>query len=123
LIVWLWDDIAGQLEPALVHGYSNRVVAQLPAVRHDADNATAAAFRSGQLRIESGSPDAVVVPLLSSLGCVGVLALELQRDTQATVTLAQIAMILAAPLAVAATAFWRDVMQFPHPPVAVGAEM
>jgi transcriptional regulator with XRE-family HTH domain len=55
LIVWLWDPSATALRPVLAHGYSDKVLAQLPIVRRDADNATAAAFRSGRPCAVNGS--------------------------------------------------------------------
>src|SRR6185295_6092582 len=51
LIVWVWDPKAAALRPALAHGYSAQVLAQLPKVGRDADNATAAAFRSAQTSV------------------------------------------------------------------------
>jgi hypothetical protein len=80
LIVWLWDPQATELIPALTHGYSDNVLAQLPTVRRDADNATAAAFRTAQTCVVNGNDlanDALVVPLMTSVGCTGVLAIEL----------------------------------------------
>jgi hypothetical protein len=100
LIVWLCDE-AGSLAPALVHGYSERVLAHLPTVRPDDDNATAAAFRTRQTRVlgEGGQdPGALVVPLLTPTGCAGVLAVELRRGTAPTRTSIGIATILAAQL-------------------------
>ncbi len=80
LIVWLWDPQATELIPAVTHGYSDNVLAQLPTVRRDADNATAAAFRTAQTCVVNGTDlanDALVVPLMTSVGCTGVLAIEL----------------------------------------------
>jgi len=101
LIVWFWDPAVGQLAPALVHGYSDRVVAQLPMVRRDADNPTAAAFRSAEARTcGNGHPyGALVVPLLTATGCAGVLALELQRGRESTSSAMALATILASHLA------------------------
>ena len=99
IIIWTWDTIAEELRPALVHGYSSRVLAQLPPVRRDADNVTAAAFRSGQtceMKGTSDSSGALVVPLLTSDGCAGVLALELQPGTTQTRPNRAVATILAA---------------------------
>jgi transcriptional regulator with XRE-family HTH domain len=82
LIIWIWNDAAHQLLPGPAYGYSPKVLAQLPAVSRDADNATAAAFRSAQPQILRGgerSCAALVLPLLTSTGCIGVLAIELQR--------------------------------------------
>src|SRR5262249_15491108 len=46
LILWVWDDVADALRPVLVYGYSDKVLARVPAVSRDADNATAEAFRT-----------------------------------------------------------------------------
>jgi transcriptional regulator with XRE-family HTH domain len=102
LIVWVWDAQAAGLRPALVHGYSDKVLAQLPTVRRDADNATAAAFRSAQTCAIDGSDDtsgALVVPLLTPAGCAGVLALELQHRGEQTRSVRAAATIFAAMLA------------------------
>jgi cytoskeleton protein RodZ len=101
IIVWTWDTIADELRPALVHGYSSKVLAQLPPVRREADNVTAAAFRSGQTCEMKGGSDtsgALVVPLLTAEGCVGVLALELQPGTAQTRSNRAVATILASVL-------------------------
>lgn len=101
MIIWIWDTIADELRPALVHGYSSRVLAQLPPVRREADNVTAAAFRSGQTCEMRGSSDtsgALVVPLLTAEGCAGVLALELQPGAGHTRSNRAVATILAAVL-------------------------
>ncbi len=102
LIVWMWDDSAAVLRPALVHGYSDRIVAQLPVVRCDADNGTAAAFRSGQTCVIDGSDrvtGALVVPLLTPAGCAGVLALELQHGGERAKSVRAAATLFAALLA------------------------
>ena len=102
LIVWVWDEATARLRPGLGHGYSDRVLAQLPALRPDADNATAAAFRSGQACAIAGNErvsGALVIPLLASSGCVGVLALELQPGVELTDWLHGVSTILAAMLA------------------------
>ena len=102
LIVWVWDPLAEELRPALVHGYSDRVVAQLPPVRRDADNPTAAAFRSADARAVGPSDrasGALVVPLLTPAGCAGVLAIELQREREPAQSARAVATIFAALLA------------------------
>ena len=99
LIVWVWDATAEALMPALVHGYSDKVLAQLPTVRRDGDNVTAAAFRTGQtceLPGTTHSSGALVVPLLTPDGCAGVLALELQQRVEDTRSIRAAATILAA---------------------------
>ena len=82
LIVWIWDPIAVELRPAFVHGYSEKVLAQLPPVKKDDDNVTAASFRTGRtcaIGGSDGATDALVVPLLRSSGATGALAFELPR--------------------------------------------
>jgi transcriptional regulator with XRE-family HTH domain len=102
IIIWTWDGIAEELRPALVHGYSPRVLAQLPPVKRDDDNFTAAAFRSAQtceVKAADHGSGALVLPLLTPEGCVGVLAIELQPAVTNTRTIRAIATILAAVLA------------------------
>jgi hypothetical protein len=87
LIVWVWDSQASGLRPALVHGYSQKVIAQLPTVERDADNATAAGFRTGQVLAIPGNDHAsgaLVIPLLTPDGCAGVLAIELRHGGRQT---------------------------------------
>jgi transcriptional regulator with XRE-family HTH domain len=102
LIVWAWDLQATELRPALTHGYSDKVLAQLPRVGRDSDNATAAAFRSARTCVVNGSDlasGALVVPLMTPVGCVGVLALELQHGKEQSESVRALATIFAAQLA------------------------
>ena len=102
LIVWVWDPLGMELTPALAHGYSDRVLAQLPRVRRDADNATAAAFRSAQPCVVNGSnltSGALVVPLMTPTGCGGVLAIELQHGSAQKASVRALVTIFAAQLA------------------------
>ncbi len=101
LIVWLADESGETLRPGLVHGYSDRVLAQLPAVTRDADNATAAAFRTArwcEVAATAHMSGALVVPLLVPDGCAGVLAIELQQGVHTTRSLRAVAVIIAAAL-------------------------
>ena len=102
LIVWVWDPQGTALRPALAHGYPDDVLAHLPGVRRDADNATATAFRSAETRIVTGSDlasGAVVVPLMTPGGCGGVLAVELTHGRENNESVRALAMIFAAQLA------------------------
>jgi len=102
LIVWVRNPQATELTPALAHGYSDKVLAQLPKVKREDDHATAAAFRSAQTTIVPGSyltSGALVVPLMTSGGCEGVLALELRHDTVRNESVQALATIFAAQLA------------------------
>ena len=102
VIVWLWNGDVGCLVPVLAHGYSDRVIAQLPAVSRDADNATAAAFRSSQPCVMAGTRQAsgaLAVPLLTVDGCCGVLALEMRNGQEQSESARALATIFAALLA------------------------
>jgi hypothetical protein len=90
LVVWL--GAGEELFPAIGHGYGPRTLARLGPIGRSADNATAQAWRTGELTIVPGIGDAngaVVAPLANATGCFGVLAAELRHgrehdgDTQA----------------------------------------
>ena len=103
LIVWVWDPQRTALKPALAHGYSDEVLASLPRVRRDTDNATAASFRSAQTHIVNGNDlasGAVVVPLMTPAGCTGVLAVELRHGAEQRESVRALATIFAAQLAI-----------------------
>ena len=71
-------------------------------MRRESDNATAAAFRSAQTSVVSGSDvasGALVVPMMTPAGCVGVLALELQNGREQRETVRALATMFAAQLA------------------------
>ena len=116
LVLWLWDPTAGALKPWLSHGYPPQMVAQLPLVRREDDNAIAAAFRSfDTCVVDRGSRDtgAIVVPLISGNRCVGALALELGsggerrafvRDAAVIIAMLLVRFVEVVPLATAASA-------------------
>ena len=101
LIVWRWDAQGAELRPALAHGYSDRLLGQLPPVKRDADNATAAAFRSAELCVVDGSDEAsgaLVAPMMARGGCVGVLAVEVQNRNEQLGSVRALVTIFAAQL-------------------------
>jgi GAF domain-containing protein len=101
IIVWVWDAEKNNLTPTLTDGYSARVIAQLPDVARDADNATAAAFRSSQTRTVAGGEDAtgaLAVPVLTPGGCVGVLAVELPHGAEKIGSIRAVATMIAAQI-------------------------
>ena len=101
LIVWTWDARAAELKPALTEGYAPSVLAQLPKVRRDTDNATAAAFRSARTcAVRAGDTDtaALAVPVMSPAGCVGVLTVELLSGGEQVVQVRAVVTMFAAHL-------------------------
>jgi hypothetical protein len=108
-IVWVGDPDAGELRPALAHGYTAAALSRLPAIPRDADNATAAAWRGADMQIvqtNGMSRGALVTPLFTPAGCVGVLAAEIRHGREssepvramARIIAAQIAMLVSAPV-------------------------
>jgi Helix-turn-helix domain len=101
VIIWVWDELAEELRPALAHGYSDSVLARLPAVTRDSDNATAEAFRTARactINCSEASSGALVLPLLTPAGPRGVLSIEFERGSDQTPTVQAVATILAAML-------------------------
>ena len=78
-ILWAWDIDRDVLYPALAHGYPDDLLAKLPDVERDDDNAISAAFSCGQKQVvrgADGTTGALVLPLMNPDGCAGALALE-----------------------------------------------
>ena len=110
LVVWLGNSSGSELHPVLTHGYSDSTRARLPNVPRAANNAAAAAYRSGDLQIvlarPGGATGAIVAPILGVQGCIGALSAEIRDGGEASesvqalaaVVAAQLAGVLAAPL-------------------------
>jgi len=102
LIVWVGSPDGAELQPALAHGYTQEMLARMPTLRRSADNATAAAFRSGKLQVvlaQGSTSGAIVAPMLSSRGCVGVISAETRRGAETSESLQAMAAIVATQLA------------------------
>jgi hypothetical protein len=103
LMLWLGTARGAELRPALAHGYSAETVARMSSLPRSANNAAAAAYRTGTLQIvlsRPGSPrGAIVAPVLSADGCIGVLSAEVRDGSEASDTVQALAAIFAAQLA------------------------
>ena len=103
LVVWLGNAAGADLEPILAHGYSEDALARLPKVPRSADNAAAAAYRTGELQIvrstAGGSTGALVVPIVSAAGRIGALSAELRDGGETAESVQALARIVAAQLA------------------------
>lgn len=104
--VVVWMAAGEELFPAAAHGYDLGQLGRFGPIAKGAANATAAAWRTGQLQTvcgEATSRGAVVAPMLGTDRCIGVLAVEvnaeraLDKTTQATVSLvaAQLSAVVA----------------------------
>ena len=101
-IVWMKDPAAQSLRPVLSHGYSEQALARIGSLSTDADNATAEAYRTGEVRIFEGrglTHGAIATPLITPAGCVGVLAAEVRAGRETSPVDQAVAAIVAAQLA------------------------
>jgi GAF domain-containing protein len=106
LIVWVADQNGQTLYPLLTHGYQTATLMKMGSLSTDADNATAAAWRTGELRAVPATSDAsgaLVAPLVTSQGCVGVLAAEVTDGRELRGEVRALATIFAAQLATIVT--------------------
>jgi hypothetical protein len=103
LVVWLGNADGAELQPVLSHGYSDTTRARLPNLPRAANNAAAAAYRSGDLQIvlsrPGGAKGAIVAPILGSHGCIGALSAEIRGGGEASESVQALAAIVAAQLA------------------------
>ena len=103
VMIWIGSATGDDLRPALAHGYSKEMMARMPPVPRSADNAAAAAYRSGTLQMVASRPGgtsgAVVAPILSADGCIGALSAEIRSGGETSDTVQALASIFAAQLA------------------------
>jgi len=106
LIVWVADAPGSALYPVFSHGYSPGVLMRLGSLPTDADNATAASWRTGEAVAVDATPEArgaLVTPIITAEGCVGVLAAELQHRGETRGEIRALATIFSAQLATVVT--------------------
>ena len=114
LVVWLESPGGTDLQPVVAHGYSPQVVARMPVVSRSANNAAAAAYRTGLQQIVPSTPGrasgAIVAPILAPDGCIGALSAEIRAGSERSEGIQALVTIVAAQLAglFAATASSAD---------------
>jgi hypothetical protein len=103
VMVWMGGPAGSDLRPVLAHGYSAEMISRIPPVLRSADNAAAAAYRSGTLQIvmsrPGGTAGAVVAPILAADGCIGALSAEIRSGGETSESVQALAAIFAAQLA------------------------
>ena len=103
LMVWVGSAAGDDLRPVLAHGYTEETIARFPPVPRTADNAAAAAYRSGTQQIvasrQPGGTGAVVAPILTADGCIGALSAEIRSGGETSQSVQALASIFAAQLA------------------------
>jgi hypothetical protein len=106
VMLWVADPDARELTAVAAHGYPRHVLTRIRTIRKDAENVTAAAFRTGllqTLKADGTSPGAIAAPLVNPSGCIGVMSAEVGADIErqparlafATIVAAQLATIVA----------------------------
>jgi hypothetical protein len=106
MIVWVADRSGASLYPMFTHGYPSAVILRLGTIGSDANNATAAAWRSGELTAVAGGDGqsgALVTPIVTAEGCVGVLAAEIADGREMRDDVRALATIFSAQLATVVT--------------------
>ena len=102
VVLWVTDPDALELVAVASHGYAPSVLARMGPIARDAENVTAAAFRTGLLQTVKGDTltnGAIAAPLVNAAGCVGVLSAELRNDGERAPARLALAAIVAAQLA------------------------
>lgn len=105
LIVWMGNASGSDLRPVLSHGYTPQMLARMTSMPRTADNAAAAAYRSGTLQIVLSKPGgsrvsgAVVAPILGVEGCIGALSAEIKNGGEGSEAVQAVTAIIAAHLA------------------------
>jgi hypothetical protein len=102
IILWIADPDGRELNPIVAHGYAPQLVDRLGTISREAENATAAAFRTSLLQTvqaATGSNGAIAAPLVTPSGCVGVMAAEVRNEGEREESRLAAAAIVAAQLA------------------------
>jgi GAF domain len=103
VVIWLGTTTGTELAPMLAHGYGPQALSRMPRVPRSADNAAAAAYRTGQMQIvlsrPGGNAGALVAPILAAEGCIGALSAEIQGGGEASESVQALSAIVAAHLA------------------------
>jgi hypothetical protein len=110
IILWIADPDGRELNPIFAQGYPLQLVNRLGTIPKEAQNATAAAFRTALLqtvKADEISPGAIAAPLVTAGGCVGVMAAEVKHQAEqqemtlaaATIVAAQLATLVGPPSA------------------------
>jgi len=102
IIIWSADSVAEVLRPSIAHGYAEKVLRKLQPLAMTDENITSQTFRTLQPQsmngVHNGDSMAIAVPLISTCGCVGVMAAEI-RHTRSQADVMALARIIAAQFA------------------------
>lgn len=102
IILWIADPDGRELVPVVSHGYPAHLLTRLGTIDRDAENVTAAAFRTGLVQTldsSASSPGAIAAPLPTPAGPIGVMAAEVLNHRERHQQTLSVAAIVAAQLA------------------------
>ena len=102
VMLWVADPDGRELTAIAAHGYPGDMLSRVGTIKKEAENVTAAAFRTGLLQTLKGdatSPGAIAAPLVNPSGCMGVMSAEVRHDGERQPARLAIATIVAAQLA------------------------
>jgi hypothetical protein len=102
IMIWSADAGSEQLRPSLAHGYSEKVLRKLQPLAMGDENITSQTYRTMKPQSMNGNHGgdsmAIAVPLISTGGCVGVMAAEIRHNRSQADVMA-LARIIAAQFA------------------------
>ena len=104
----LWMGAGEELFAVTAYGYDPTVIARLGPIGRHSHNATAAAWRTGELLTvahDTMANGAVVAPLFGVDGCIGVLAAEIRHGREADAATQAVTAMFAAQLATVVAAW------------------
>ena len=104
----LWMGAGEELFAVTAHGYRPEIIARLGPIAHGADNATAAAWRTGRPTIVGGDGagnGAIVTPMFGPHACIGALAVEVRHGREQDPAARAVVSMIAAQLATVVSAW------------------
>ena len=102
LIIWVSNENARALQPAIGHGYAPGTLERIGSIPQVGTNPTATAFTTGRIQVvesEESDAGALAAPLMVSERCIGVLSAELREGWESSDAVQATALIVAAQLA------------------------
>jgi hypothetical protein len=118
----LWIGAGDELFAVTAHGYRPEIISALGPITRTADNATAAAWRTGQVTTvaaDGAGSGAIVAPMFRPDACIGVLAIEVRHGREHDPASRAVAAVIASQLATAVSA-WPAASTVDEPRSAAG---
>jgi hypothetical protein len=106
--VIVWMSAGEELFAVTASGYDARMIARLGPVGLSATNATATAWRTGEMRTVAGDDTnngAIIAPMFGAAGCIGVLTAEVRHGRELDPSTRAAAAMIAAQLSTAVSAW------------------